>query len=146
MVTSPLLASKHKQTWRNRLRNTFVTGLFVLLPAAITYVILTFLFTRLDTLLAPSVSKLLHSLSLPLKLPLESAYTRVQNMTQTLRYSWLTSGDDADIYYVQGGYVLPWEIGPGKIQPYFRYEQLCVDNKPDTAFPCLGLNYPYNDV
>ena len=69
MVTDQSLIEKHKQTWRNSLRNTFVTGLFVLLPAAITYVILAFLFTKLDTLLAPSVSKLLHSLSLPLKLP-----------------------------------------------------------------------------
>ena len=69
MVVHRSSARKHKQTWRNRLRNIFVTGLFVLLPVAITYVILAFMFTKLDTLLAPPVSKLLHSLSLPVKLP-----------------------------------------------------------------------------
>jgi len=72
---------------------------------------------------------------------LESAFIDEKNATQTLKYSWLISGDDAQIYYIQGGYLLPWKIGPGKIQPYFRYERLAVDHKPDTAFPCLGLNY-----
>ena len=26
-------------------------------------------------------------------------------------------------------------------QPYVRYERLAVEGKPDTAFPCFGLNY-----
>lgn len=72
---------------------------------------------------------------------LESAFINVQNVTQTLRYSWLTGGDDADIYYIQGGYLFPCPIGLGKIQPYFRYERLAVEHKPDTAFPSLGINY-----
>ena len=72
---------------------------------------------------------------------LEGAYIDVENMTQTLKYSWLKSGDDAQIYYIQGGYLFPGTIGPGRIQPYFRYERLLVDNKPDTAFPSVGLNY-----
>ncbi len=71
----------------------------------------------------------------------ESAFIDVKNVTQTLKYSWLTKGDDAQIYYIQGGYLFPWKIGPGRIQPYFRYERLYVDNKPDTAFPSFGLNY-----
>jgi hypothetical protein len=71
----------------------------------------------------------------------EAAFIDVKNMTQTLKYSRLTSGDDAQMYYVQGGYLFPWQIGPGRIQPYFRYERLAVNHKPDTAFPCLGLNY-----
>ena len=72
---------------------------------------------------------------------LETAFIKVHNVTQTLPYSWLTSGDDAQIYYVQGGYLLPCKIGPGTFQPYFRYERLVVEDKPDTAFPCFGLNY-----
>jgi hypothetical protein len=72
---------------------------------------------------------------------LECAYIKVENVTQNLRYSWLTIGDDARMYYIQGGYLLPWKIGSGRIQPYFRYERLAVDHKPDTAFPTLGLNY-----
>lgn len=71
----------------------------------------------------------------------EAAYIHVQNMTQTLRYSWLTSGDDAQIYYIQGGYLFPGTIGPGRIQPYFRFERLDVDKKPDTGFPSFGVNY-----
>jgi len=71
----------------------------------------------------------------------ESAFIDVKNMTQTLKYSWLTKGDDAQMYYIQGGYLFPWKIGPGRIQPYFRYERLWVDDKPDTAFPSFGLNY-----
>jgi len=71
----------------------------------------------------------------------ETAFIKVHNVTQTLRYSWLTSGDDAQIYYFQGGYLLPCKTGPGTFQPYFRYERLVVEDKPDTAFPCFGLNY-----
>ena len=71
----------------------------------------------------------------------EAAFIDVKNVTQTLKYSRLISGDDAQMYYIQGGYLFPWQIGPGRIQPYFRYERLAVHHKPDTAFPCLGLNY-----
>ena len=45
------------------------------------------------------------------------------------------------MYYIQGGYLFPGKIGPGKLQPYFRYERLDVEDQPDTAFPSLGLNY-----
>lgn len=77
---------------------------------------------------------------------LETAYIKVKNLTQTLRYSWLTAGDDAQIFYVQGGYLLPWNLGPwGKFQPYFRYERLFGQHKPDTSFPCVGLNYLLKD-
>ncbi len=72
---------------------------------------------------------------------LEAAYIDVENVTQTLKYSWLESGDDASMYYIQGGYLFPGKIGPGRVQPYFRYERLDVDGKPDTAFPSFGLNY-----
>lgn len=71
----------------------------------------------------------------------ESAFIDVKNVTQTLKYSWLISGDDAQIYYIQGGYLFPCKIGPGRIQPYFRYERLAVNHKPDTAFPSFGINY-----
>ncbi len=72
---------------------------------------------------------------------LEAAYIKEHNVTQTLPYSWLVSGDDAYIYYAQGGYLLPCKIGPGKLQPYVRYERLAVDGKPDTGFPGAGFNY-----
>ena len=71
----------------------------------------------------------------------ESAFIDVKNVTQTLKYSWLISGDDAQIYYIQGGYLFPCKIGPGRIQPYFRYERLAIGHKHDTAFPSFGINY-----
>ncbi|MDY6971374.1 MAG: porin [Thermodesulfobacteriota bacterium] len=71
----------------------------------------------------------------------EAAYIDMKDVTQTLSYSWLTSGDDAEMYYIQGGYLLPGKIGPGTLQPYFRYERLNVDGKPDTVFPGVGVNY-----
>jgi hypothetical protein len=76
---------------------------------------------------------------------MEAAYIDVKNVTQTLKYSWLERGDDAKMYYIQGGYLFPGSIGPGRIQPYFRYERLDVDSKPDTAFPSVGLNYYLKD-
>jgi len=74
-------------------------------------------------------------------LTVEAAYIDVKNVTQTLSFSRLVSGDDAQIYYIQGGYLIPGKIGPGRIQPYFRYERLSVDEKPDTVFPSVGVNY-----
>jgi hypothetical protein len=72
----------------------------------------------------------------------EAAYIDVNNVTQTLAYSWLTAGDNAQIYYIQAGYLLPWNIDSDKrLQPYFRYEVLSVDDKDDTTFPCVGVNY-----
>jgi len=74
-------------------------------------------------------------------LTLEGAFIDVKNATQTLGFSRLVEGDDAYIYYLQGGYLFPGKIGPGRIQPYFRYERLTVDGKSDTSFPSIGLNY-----
>jgi len=72
---------------------------------------------------------------------LEAAFIDVKNATQTLKFSRLVEGDDAYIYYLQGGYLFPGKIGPGRIQPYFRYERLAVNGKSDTSFPSIGLNY-----
>ncbi|MDI6776601.1 MAG: selenite/tellurite reduction operon porin ExtI [Syntrophales bacterium] len=74
-------------------------------------------------------------------LTMEAAYIDVKNVTQSLSFSRLVSGDDAQIYYIQGGYLIPGKIGPGRFQPYFRYERLAVDKKPDTVFPSVGVNY-----
>ena len=75
-------------------------------------------------------------------LTVEAAYIDVKNVTQDLgNCSWLIKGNDAQIYYIQGGYLIPGKIGPGRIQPYFRYERLAVDEKPNTAFPSVGVNY-----
>jgi hypothetical protein len=75
---------------------------------------------------------------------MEAAYIRIKNATQDLPFSRLTAGEDAHLYYVQGGYLLPGTYGPGRIQPYFRWEQVAVDSDPDTMIPCAGINYFLN--
>jgi len=71
----------------------------------------------------------------------EAAYIKLKNATQTLSFSWLTAGEDAELYYIQGGYLLPGTLGPGRVQPYFRWERLSVEHDSDTIVPALGVNY-----
>lgn len=71
----------------------------------------------------------------------EAAYIDIQNCTQTHNFSELAAGDDAENWYIQSGYLLPGKVGPGRIQPYVRYETVDVDDKDDTDFMSAGLNY-----
>ncbi len=71
----------------------------------------------------------------------EAAYIDIQNCTQTHNFSDLAAGDDAENWYIQSGYLLPGKVGPGRIQPYVKYETVDVDNKDDTDFMTAGLNY-----
>ncbi len=72
---------------------------------------------------------------------LEAAYIRIMNATQRLAFSRLNAGEDAHLYYVQGGYLLPGAYGPGRIQPYFRWEHVAPDSAADTMIPSVGINY-----
>jgi hypothetical protein len=71
----------------------------------------------------------------------EAAYIDIKNCTQTHNFSELAAGDDAKNWYIQSGYLLPGKIGPGRLQPYVKYEAVDVDNKDDTEFITAGLNY-----
>jgi len=74
----------------------------------------------------------------------EASYVNLKNSTQDLhtnKFSYLLKGGDAQIYYLQAGYLFPGQIGPGRIQPYVRYEHIDVKDAPDTYFPCAGVNY-----
>ena len=71
----------------------------------------------------------------------ELSYVNLKNSTQTMGFSRLVKGKDAQIYYIQAGYLFPGQIGPGRVQPYFRYEHMDVKDAPDTSFPCAGVNY-----
>ncbi|MEA1991149.1 MAG: porin [Thermodesulfobacteriota bacterium] len=73
----------------------------------------------------------------------EAAYIDIQNCTQNLNYSELRAGEDAKNWYIQAGYLLPCQIGPGRIQPYVRYETVDVDvhDKDDSDYASAGLNY-----
>ncbi len=73
----------------------------------------------------------------------EASYIDIQNCTQNLNYSELRAGEDAKNWYIQAGYLLPCRIGPGRIQPYVRYETVDVDahDKDDSDYASAGFNY-----
>ena len=73
----------------------------------------------------------------------EASYIDIQNCTQNLNYSELRAGEDAKNWYIQTGYLLPFQIGPGRIQPYARYEAVYVDahDKDDSDYTSAGFNY-----
>ena len=73
---------------------------------------------------------------------LEAAYIDIDNCTQTQpqAYTDLAAGDDATNWYFNLGYLIN-NVGPGGLQPYFRYETVDVDNKHATDFISGGLNY-----
>jgi hypothetical protein len=56
----------------------------------------------------------------------------------------LAAGDDADNAYVQAGYLLPGKTGPGRFQPYARYETIDATGKSATDFITVGSNYHFN--
>ncbi|MCK4389919.1 MAG: porin [Desulfobacterales bacterium] len=74
---------------------------------------------------------------------LEAAYIDIENCTQTQpqMYTDLAAGDDAENWYINAGYLLPGSIGPGRLQPYVRYETVDVDKKNETDFWSVGFNY-----
>lgn len=71
----------------------------------------------------------------------ESAYIHIRNSTQANSFVQLAPDDNAGFYYLQVGYYLGTPIGPGNLQPYFRYETVSVEQKSDTNFLSGGFNY-----
>ena len=73
----------------------------------------------------------------------EAAYIDIGNCTETQPqlYTDLSAGDDAENWYINAGYLLPGSIGPGRFQPYIRYETVDVDKKNETDFWSGGFNY-----
>jgi hypothetical protein len=78
----------------------------------------------------------------------EAAYIDIDNGTQSqpAAYTGLVAGDDAKNWYVNLGYLLPWSLGPGRLQPYARFEYIDVDKRDNTRdaethFWSTGLNY-----
>jgi hypothetical protein len=73
----------------------------------------------------------------------EAAYMDIENGTQGSSnfYHDLQAGDDAQNWYINAGYLLPDSNGPGRFQPFIRYETVDVDNKNQTDFFSGGINY-----
>jgi hypothetical protein len=72
----------------------------------------------------------------------EAAFIDIYNCTQEQpqAYTDLAEGDDARNWYLNGGFLVN-NVGPGGLQPYFRYEGLHVEGKKKTHFASGGLNY-----
>lgn len=73
----------------------------------------------------------------------EAAYIDIENVTGGAAplYHDMEAGDDAKNWYINAGYLLPGSIGPGRLQPYVRYETVDVDKKNETDFWSGGFNY-----
>ncbi len=72
---------------------------------------------------------------------MEAAYINVNSGPNSLNYTNLKQGDDADIVSVKSGYILPGKVGVGRVQPFIHYERIGVDNKDSTNIYGLGVNY-----
>ena len=73
---------------------------------------------------------------------LEASYVNLQNGPNALNYTYLTRGDDADIFSLKAGYLLPMSIFDfGKLQPFVHYERIDVDDKKATDIYGFGFNF-----
>jgi hypothetical protein len=66
----------------------------------------------------------------------EAAYVDIEHATGAVSLGGLSTGDDAETWYVSAGYLFPFHF-----QPYVRYETVDVDNKDETDFFSIGANY-----
>jgi hypothetical protein len=66
----------------------------------------------------------------------EAAYIDIEHCTTNQGLTSLAKGDDAENWYISGGYLFP-----NHLQPYVRYETVDVDHKYETDFWTVGLNY-----
>jgi hypothetical protein len=74
-------------------------------------------------------------------LTVEASYTDAHSLPQGLPFAAVPVGADARMTYLQGGYLLPWKLGAGRIQLYARAEQLLVKDGDDTSLPAAGVSY-----
>jgi len=74
-------------------------------------------------------------------LTIEAAYTDAHGLPQGLPFASLPAGADTRMAYLQAGYLLPWLLGPGRIQLYGRTEHVFVSDAADASLPRAGLNY-----
>jgi hypothetical protein len=71
----------------------------------------------------------------------EASWTEVDTLTQALPLASLRVGDDAELRYVAGGYLIPGALGPGRLQAFLRWEEAGGTSGSTVSTPVLGLNY-----
>ena len=70
----------------------------------------------------------------------EAAYIHVNNGPNSINYTHFTKGDDADIFSMKAGYLLPWKLFTLGVQPAFHYEYIDADNGSATSIFGGGIN------
>ena len=71
----------------------------------------------------------------------EASYSDAHALPLGLPFAGVTAGADSRMAYLQGGFLLPWHLGPGRLQLYGRAERILVSGGDDTSLPGAGLNY-----
>ncbi len=71
----------------------------------------------------------------------EASYTDAHALPLGLPFAGVPVGADSRLAYLQGGFLLPWRLGAGRLQLYGRAERLLVSDGDDTSLPSAGLNY-----
>lgn len=71
----------------------------------------------------------------------ETGFISLLNSTQTNGFAQLAPANNADFFYFQSGYFFGTSVAGGNLQPYFRIENISVDQKDETRFYSGGLNY-----
>lgn len=71
----------------------------------------------------------------------EASYTDAHALPLGLPFANVPVGADSRMAYLQGGFVLPWRVGGGRIQVYGRAERILVSDGDDTSLPGAGINY-----
>ncbi len=74
-------------------------------------------------------------------LTVEASYTDARSLPAGLSFAGVPVGGDARIAYLQGGYLLPWRLGSGRVQVYGRGERILVTAGDDTSLPSAGIHY-----
>ena len=74
-------------------------------------------------------------------LTVEASYTDAHSLPQGLPFAGVPVGAAGRMSYLQGGFLLPWRLGAGRIQLYARAERLIVEDADDTSLPAAGLSY-----
>lgn len=74
-------------------------------------------------------------------LTVEAAWTDARDLPQGLAFARVPAGGDARLAYLQAGYLLPWRLGPGRVQLYGRTEHVRADEAEDASLPSAGLSY-----
>ena len=74
-------------------------------------------------------------------LTVEASYADARDLPQGLSFAGVPVGGDARTTYLQAGYLLPWPLGPGRVQLYGRTEHVLARDGDDASLPSAGLNY-----